>query len=618
MQDGDKLRIEEFMALLHESPQLVHLSLIQGVVRPEELAAAFNQGNKTPQPISLPSLTALILADYPTPDVLNLTLRLIHAPNLERLNLTDLNTAADGFDMDFSSSFEALGNGLLSSFERLVTLELRRISCRSRGAWELFCKKLTEVRRLALGYVSDGPPHPDNVGDVYSSYLSALLRYVDEPDLAPTSDGTTAARKPTTSINAPPEALGRTAEDMDSVSVKVFGSRSGKWATAPPECLSLIFEAGLECSSPEDKLLEVTISDEELCKFISTVTQTCKWWRQVALETPRMWSTLILNDTTPPRKLETWLTRSRAAPLSIIFKVAAMPPTPIATSLLPLLLRHLNRWAQLYFSSDGPRELESLIKAVEGKDAPLLEQLTLGHLGDDDEFTWESSPARLFNGPGSAPRLVDLNFCGVRMDWDHRPFRNLQSLALVGLQSADELKIDQFKSILLESQQLARLSLVGGVLRPGDLTTAFQRTSQTPQPISLPSLDAVLISHYSDPDILTFTFGLIHAPNLRDLRLTNLDSDAEGFDIDFAPIFEFLGTGSFSSFERLEELELRRVSCRSAAAWDGFCTKLTNLRVMSLGYISDGPTGHQDTYGGYLSALIPPIEGESMTKYPSK
>ncbi|KIO33658.1 hypothetical protein M407DRAFT_17617 [Tulasnella calospora MUT 4182] len=130
---------------------------------------------------------------------------------------------------------------------------------------------------------------------------------------------------------------------------------------------------------------------------------------------------------------------------------------------------------------------------------------------------------------------------------------------------AGELGIEQFKSLLLESHQLTRLKLVGNAFRPEDLTVAF-----------------------------------------------NLDSDAEGFDMDFSSTFEVLGSDTLSSFERLEVLELRRVSCRSRAAWDVFCARLTNLQDMRLGYISDGPIepgGDGDVYGGYLSALIGPFPG---------
>ncbi|KIO33659.1 hypothetical protein M407DRAFT_17618 [Tulasnella calospora MUT 4182] len=119
-------------------------------------------------------------------------------------------------------------------------------------------------------------------------------------------------------------------ETDENAGGNVSGSRSGKWATTPPEPLSLIFEAGLECIFPKSEFTRSTVDDGELCQFTSTITQTCRWWRQVALETPRLWSTLILSDTTPLEKLETWLARSKAAPLHINLQKPFTPGTPSA------------------------------------------------------------------------------------------------------------------------------------------------------------------------------------------------------------------------------------------------------------------------------------------------
>ncbi|KAG8921643.1 hypothetical protein FRC00_008411, partial [Tulasnella sp. 408] len=140
-------------------------------------------------------------------------------------------------------------------------------------------------------------------------------------------------------------------------------------------------------------------------------------------------------------------------------------------------------------------------------------------------------------------------------------------------------------NLLLESEQLNRLRLVEDVVWPFELAVAFQRDDQAPQPISLPALNTLLISRYSAPEQLNGTLRLIHAPNLKNLRLINLNSASWGVATDFASTFEFLGTSTFSSFERLEALELRRVSCQSEAAWDLFSAKLTNLREMNLGYM---------------------------------
>ncbi|KAG9043071.1 hypothetical protein FS837_010055 [Tulasnella sp. UAMH 9824] len=169
--------------------------------------------------------------------------------------------------------------------------------------------------------------------------------------------------------------------------------------------------------------------------------------------------------------------------------------------------------------------------------------------------------------------------------------------------------IEPFKSLLVESRQLNRLRLMGDVVRPAELKVAFRRDDQAPQPISLPALNTLSISNYSTPQQLNFTLRLIHAPNLKNLQLTNLNFVLWGSTIDFAPTFEFLGTSTFSSFERLEALELRRVSCHSGAAWDLFCAKLTNLRQINLSYMPTIPAEYTDGFSGYLNSLALPLGG---------
>ncbi|KAG8924770.1 hypothetical protein FRC00_004742 [Tulasnella sp. 408] len=180
------------------------------------------------------------------------------------------------------------------------------------------------------------------------------------------------------------------------------------------------------------------------------------------------------------------------------------------------------------------------------------------------------------------------------------------------MQQSSYLGIEQFKNLLLESQQLNRLTLVEDVVWPFELAVAFQRDDQAPKPISLPALNTLLISRYSAPEQLNGTLRLIHAPNLKDLRLTDLDSVSWGSGVatDFASTFEFLGTSTFSSFELLEALELRGVSCQSEAAWNLFCAKLTNLREMNLGYMPGVHLEYNCGFTDYLNSLALPLGGD--------
>ncbi|KAG8976780.1 hypothetical protein FRC05_003130 [Tulasnella sp. 425] len=534
-QNVDTVNLEQFLALLQESPQLMRLELAWRPFRSDEVTAVFNRSGQTPKPVSLPSLTVLLIRNHDAPDILTLTLRLIHTPNLEELRLAYLDrTEAGGLNVDFSSTIEALGNGVLSSFEHLETLSLFQVSFRSKAAWYLFCSKLTHVRVINLSLMDYGPTDPEEDGDTYDCLLSAFLPQEDQSDLAPASDATTAVWK--------------------------------------------------------------------------AITQVCRWWRQVAVETPRLWRILILHERTPLSKLQTWLDRSKSAPLwiNLTQSLGELESfTCINTQRLPLLLQHINRWGRFTHYAEYNRTLKTLLESLAGKEAPLLEKLLIGR------GFWSGSPTQavstLFNGPQSVPRLVDVDLWYIPLNWSISHFRNLRTLSLASV-PAESARLEQFMAILQESPQLMNLRLNGSPVRSDELTAVFDRSHQTPQPVSLPSLADLCISNPPGPNILTLTLRLIHAPNLEKLQVGHLTEDERGSSIDFSSVIEALGNGVLSSFERLETLSLNEVSFRSKAAWYLLCSKLTHVRNMKLEDMANGPRDPEedgDAFDCLLSAFIP-------------
>lgn len=395
---------------------------------------------------------------------------------------------------------------------------------------------------------------------------------------------------------------------------EVYGSGSAKWASASPDCLSLIFEAGLGCVLPWDEFNEVATDDRDLCKYLLTITRICRRWRQVALDTPRLWNILIFNEQASLSKLQTWLDRSKAAPLHIyLLQGYQVPSVSIDNELIPLLLQHINHWGSFNYRSHTYLGLATLLEALEGEEVPLLEKLSLsGGTWHRREFESQIAP-QPFNGTLSAPKLVDVKLWSIPLDWSNSPFRNLRALSLAwhSRQNVEAVKLEQFLALLQESPQLMKLELALSPLRSDELTTVFNRSGQTPKPVSLPSLTILRIRRHRAPDILTLTLRLIHAPNLEELQLSHLEWDEEGsHGADFSSTIEALGNGVLSSFERLETLSLNRVAFRSKAAWYLFCSKLTHVRDMTLGFMYYGPKDPEEPEGGdayncLLSAFLP-------------
>ncbi|KAF7337914.1 hypothetical protein MVEN_02014600 [Mycena venus] len=142
--------------------------------------------------------------------------------------------------------------------------------------------------------------------------------------------------------------------------------------TLPPEILAEIFihclpALGFVTPDPAEPPLA-------LCAI-------CRWWREVALSTPRLWSSLLVDfDDMPTNNTDVdlyrkWLSRARGAPLSISLK--DWDEKEVLTSVDPILQTFVGlsrQWKNIEI--DVGMNLARSIFPVDG-DFPLLERLTV-------------------------------------------------------------------------------------------------------------------------------------------------------------------------------------------------------------------------------------------------
>jgi F-box-like len=121
----------------------------------------------------------------------------------------------------------------------------------------------------------------------------------------------------------------------------------------PNELLAAIFEAG-STDRPVFPQIQVV-------EFPITISHVSRHWREIALHTPSLWSTIHMDENTSyPKLLDAYLDRSGACPLDIVMDYQnRYPESRILfreTFYLHKILPHIDRWHSLWVGSK-PRTL---------------------------------------------------------------------------------------------------------------------------------------------------------------------------------------------------------------------------------------------------------------------
>ncbi|TFK81088.1 hypothetical protein K466DRAFT_352064 [Polyporus arcularius HHB13444] len=209
----------------------------------------------------------------------------------------------------------------------------------------------------------------------------------------------------------------------------------------PPELLSLIFwHRRGQCSQRDFDWL--------------TVTWVCRRWRRVALAYPALWRTIYDGMGRSDKSwIPTFLDRALGAPLvvAIVFSkdaqytVQALAPH---AHMLRVFRLHTTRRAVLLSSYN-------LIKTT----FPFLEELALAcHPHQDDPDSDVPPPASYDLPRQNAPRLVDLDLCGLHFPWDSTVYSLLRSFRLSC--PATRIPIHRLLLILQACPSLESLSMM--------------------------------------------------------------------------------------------------------------------------------------------------------------
>ncbi|KAG6331362.1 hypothetical protein ID866_7729 [Astraeus odoratus] len=217
----------------------------------------------------------------------------------------------------------------------------------------------------------------------------------------------------------------------------------------PEELLSLIFVTGVCNSGDEDPLL------------VSSLLLVCRYWRDVAVNTPELWSTICVGPHDSLEKTRRRLVRSKSVPLDVAINFSPRVDNPSAVTenivrAMDLLQPALWRTRSFRLSvPNRPQAHAALLRCRE--DATFLETLSIcvHHSMQDDHHTSPCLP--LFNG--YTPRLKSCSFTSFNFGWDRRILSGLSTLHLGGYWNGFSPSADTLLDILRGCPNLHELTL---------------------------------------------------------------------------------------------------------------------------------------------------------------
>jgi len=359
--------------------------------------------------------------------------------------------------------------------------------------------------------------------------------------------------------------------------------------------------------------------------FQVTVSHVCRHWREVALETPALWSDIDLETgrhaAPSHRRASTYLSRSKAYPLSVsidviewdsddesVYSMQSDYHSPITNvqlqEIMRLLLPHTGRWRKFKLVAENYLYLHTVLtRLIDAPPALLLEYLELYHLEEELEpepfsfpYPNQKTPYVLFDN--HAPKLQHVSLYGVHIDWHKTTFlKNLHYLELANLSQDVRPSFDEFFTILRSSPGLRTLDLcMSGPFGPPHMWPMF-----LPQP---PQDD-----HYHDPH-LPAAFATqppaldehMILPRLHELKLSYQPPE------DLAAFLDRVSIPALHTLEvNLQDFEYSDFIQSHFIAppkWQGFSSResrLTNLKEFKLIQLSCTPVAIAELYAALVS-----------------
>ncbi|KDQ19004.1 hypothetical protein BOTBODRAFT_184803 [Botryobasidium botryosum FD-172 SS1] len=255
-------------------------------------------------------------------------------------------------------------------------------------------------------------------------------------------------------------------------------------------------------------ILELSGKGETTGVDVLNLSHVSRRWRQVALETPRLWTSPLMF---PSEFVDICAARSKNLPLNIS---SGRSCAGRVREVLP----YQPRWRRLCLSY-SPKD-SKLVKSFLSVPAPMLETLQL-RFSDPGNMDCASDSKILHRNPfgGDTPRLREVFFSGVFLPFASPIFSGLRKLSL------DDMQFDKVNTIYQLLRALGACPCMesltfGEYLQFGpDVATHLQLPSTMPF-VSLPRLRSLTVGQLNAEPTLVFILSRLTTPPNSTLSIT--------------------------------------------------------------------------------------------------
>ena len=195
--------------------------------------------------------------------------------------------------------------------------------------------------------------------------------------------------------------------------------------------------------------------------MLSSVMLVCRYWADVATNTPILWSRVVVSNHVSLDKARRRLARSKSVPLHVEINFCPQMDgrggtTEAIIHAMDILYPSIWRWKSFQLSVPSRPQAHAALSRC-GEKAPMLEVLQVRVFNSMQDDHYVPPPLPLFDG--HFPRLAMCSFNSFNFGWDLNMVRALRVLELGGYWNSYAPAVDVILDILRASPQLEELSL---------------------------------------------------------------------------------------------------------------------------------------------------------------